>query len=77
MFLFLFFFSFHLLGRYTSLLHEIFYISYQIWYRVFFWVLTYSGYAGDLSPELTLETLTGKEDAVLIDIRPEARDNSF
>ncbi|PON60650.1 Rhodanese-like domain containing protein [Trema orientale] len=38
---------------------------------VFFWVVTYSGYAGDLSPQLTLEILTGKENAVLIDIRPE------
>ncbi|XP_030492077.2 uncharacterized protein LOC115708047 [Cannabis sativa] len=38
---------------------------------VFFWVSTYSGYAGDLSPQLTLEVLTGKENAVLIDIRPE------
>lgn len=38
---------------------------------VFYWVLTYSGYAGDLSPQLTLEILTGKEDALLIDIRPE------
>ncbi|XP_024024625.1 uncharacterized protein LOC112092503 [Morus notabilis] len=38
---------------------------------VFYWVLTYSGYAGDLSPQLTLEILTGKENAVLIDIRPE------
>ena len=40
-------------------------------------MLTYSGYAGDLSPQLTLEILTGKEDALLIDIRPEARDNPF
>ncbi|XP_062090124.1 uncharacterized protein LOC133796563 [Humulus lupulus] len=38
---------------------------------VFFWVSTYSGYAGDLSPQLTLEVLRGKENAVLIDIRPE------
>ncbi|KAG6668426.1 uncharacterized protein LOC122275709 [Carya illinoinensis] len=38
---------------------------------VFFWVWTYSGYSGDLSPKLTLEFLTGKENNVLIDVRPE------
>lgn len=42
--------------------------------RVFYWVRTYSGYSGDLSPKVTLEVLTGKENAVLIDVRPEARD---
>ncbi|CAK9154941.1 unnamed protein product [Ilex paraguariensis] len=36
-----------------------------------YWVLTYGGYAGDLSPKLTLELLTGMENAVLIDVRPE------
>ncbi|KAJ0092941.1 hypothetical protein Patl1_26811 [Pistacia atlantica] len=40
---------------------------------VFYWVWTYSGYSGDLSPKSTLELLTGKENAVLIDVRPEAR----
>ncbi|KAK9997554.1 hypothetical protein SO802_022240 [Lithocarpus litseifolius] len=38
---------------------------------VFYWVWTYSGYSGDLSPKITLEVLTGKENAVLIDVRPE------
>ncbi|XP_041008018.1 uncharacterized protein LOC121252433 isoform X2 [Juglans microcarpa x Juglans regia] len=38
---------------------------------VFFWVWTYSGYSGDLSAKLTLEFLTGKENNVLIDVRPE------
>ncbi|XP_030937700.1 uncharacterized protein LOC115962954 [Quercus lobata] len=38
---------------------------------VFYWVWTYSGYSGDLSPKVTLEVLTGKENAVLIDVRPE------
>ncbi|KAM3750126.1 hypothetical protein ACB098_04G013900 [Castanea mollissima] len=38
---------------------------------VFYWVRTYSGYSGDLSPKTTLEVLTGKENAVLIDVRPE------
>ncbi|KAF3962973.1 hypothetical protein CMV_012583 [Castanea mollissima] len=38
---------------------------------VFYWVRTYSGYSGDLSPKITLEVLTGKENAVLIDVRPE------
>ncbi|CAH9083326.1 unnamed protein product [Cuscuta epithymum] len=33
--------------------------------------LTYGGYAGDLSPMATLQLLVGKENAVLIDIRPE------
>lgn len=49
------------------------YISYQICCRVIYLVRTYSGYSGDLSPQLTLELLTGKENAVLIDVRPEAR----
>nr|GMD90880.1 calcium sensing receptor, chloroplastic isoform X1 [Ipomoea batatas] len=40
-------------------------------------VLTYGGYAGDLSPESTMQLLVGKENAVLIDIRPEARDCKF
>ncbi|KAL1559117.1 hypothetical protein AAHA92_09495 [Salvia divinorum] len=34
-------------------------------------VLKYSGYAGDLSPELAMELLRGNDNAVLIDIRPE------
>ncbi|XP_031391537.1 uncharacterized protein LOC116203765 isoform X2 [Punica granatum] len=37
----------------------------------FYWVWTYSGYSGDLSPNTTLQLLMGKENAVLIDIRPE------
>ncbi|MFS7916509.1 putative Rhodanese-like domain-containing protein [Helianthus anomalus] len=41
---------------------------------VSYWVLTYAGYAGDLSPQLTLELLNGKENVALIDVRPEARD---
>lgn len=41
--------------------------------RAFYWVSTYSGYSGDLSPKLTSQLLMGKENAVLIDIRPEAR----
>ncbi|KAH7572979.1 hypothetical protein JRO89_XS03G0045500 [Xanthoceras sorbifolium] len=41
---------------------------------VFYRVRTYGGYSGDLSPKSTLEILTGKENAVLIDVRPEARD---
>ncbi|KAK3006507.1 hypothetical protein RJ639_016993 [Escallonia herrerae] len=39
-----------------------------------YWVLTYNGYAGNLPPKVSLEFLTGKENAVLIDVRPEARD---
>ncbi|XP_015870154.3 uncharacterized protein LOC107407363 isoform X2 [Ziziphus jujuba] len=38
---------------------------------VFYWVRTYSGYSGDLTPQSTLDILTGKENAVLIDIRPD------
>ncbi|XWS35358.1 hypothetical protein CRYUN_Cryun21dG0119200 [Craigia yunnanensis] len=37
----------------------------------FYWVWAYSGYSGDLSPKLTLELLSGKEKALLIDVRPE------
>ncbi|KNA17386.1 hypothetical protein SOVF_080110 [Spinacia oleracea] len=36
-----------------------------------YWLVTYSGYAGDISPELAFELLSGKESAVLVDIRPE------
>ncbi|TYJ15088.1 hypothetical protein E1A91_A10G160900v1 [Gossypium mustelinum] len=38
---------------------------------VFYWVWAYGGYSGDLSPKLTLELLSGKENAFLIDVRPE------
>ncbi|KAI3823043.1 hypothetical protein L1987_04469 [Smallanthus sonchifolius] len=38
---------------------------------VSYWILTYAGYAGDLSPKLTLELLNGKENVALIDVRPE------
>ncbi|XP_039062291.1 uncharacterized protein LOC120206765 isoform X1 [Hibiscus syriacus] len=37
----------------------------------FYWVWAYGGYSGDLSPKLTLELLSGKEKALLIDVRPE------
>ncbi|XP_022761501.1 calcium sensing receptor, chloroplastic isoform X2 [Durio zibethinus] len=37
----------------------------------FYWIWAYSGYSGDLSPKLTLELLSGKENALLIDVRPE------
>lgn len=36
-----------------------------------YWMVTYSGYAGDLSPKLAFELLTGRDNAVLIDVRPE------
>ncbi|KAJ9173983.1 hypothetical protein P3X46_017063 [Hevea brasiliensis] len=38
---------------------------------IFYWVWAYGGYSGDLSPQLTLDLLTGTENAVLIDVRPE------
>ncbi|KAK4359669.1 hypothetical protein RND71_021898 [Anisodus tanguticus] len=38
----------------------------------FYWILTYGGYAGDLSPKSSLELLKGDRNAVLVDIRPEA-----
>ncbi|GKV29304.1 hypothetical protein SLEP1_g38241 [Rubroshorea leprosula] len=43
-------------------------------YRAFYWLWRYGGYSGDLSPKLTLELLSGDKKAILIDIRPEARD---
>ncbi|GAB4850465.1 hypothetical protein Ancab_029771 [Ancistrocladus abbreviatus] len=43
--------------------------SSTIW--VVYWLVTYSGYAGDLSPDLALELLSGRESSVLIDVRPE------
>uniref|UniRef100_A0A803KTQ5 Rhodanese domain-containing protein n=1 Tax=Chenopodium quinoa TaxID=63459 RepID=A0A803KTQ5_CHEQI len=42
-----------------------------------YWLVTYSGYAGDLSPELAFELVSGKESAVLVDTRPEARNRFF
>uniref|UniRef100_A0A6M2F763 Uncharacterized protein n=1 Tax=Populus davidiana TaxID=266767 RepID=A0A6M2F763_9ROSI len=42
----------------------------------FYRVWLYGGYSGDLSPQLTLKLLPGKEDAILIDVRPEAREFS-
>ncbi|KAG8654375.1 uncharacterized protein LOC110616357 isoform X2 [Manihot esculenta] len=38
---------------------------------VFYRVWVYGGYSGDLSPQLTLELLNGKENSVLVDVRPE------
>lgn len=38
---------------------------------VFYWRLSYGGYSGDISPQLTLELLKGKENVVLVDVRPE------
>ncbi|TYJ19976.1 hypothetical protein E1A91_A09G229100v1 [Gossypium mustelinum] len=38
---------------------------------VFYRVWAYGGYSGDLSPQLTLELLSGKENVLLIDVRPE------
>ncbi|XP_065860798.1 calcium sensing receptor, chloroplastic [Euphorbia lathyris] len=49
---------FLVLGTSTTL-----WVCYRAW--------TYGGYSGDLSPQSTLELLSGKEDAVLIDVRPE------
>lgn len=57
-----------------QLLHFLFYLESQAVYdlcRGAYWFLTYAGYAGDLSPQLAMELLTGKENAVLIDVRPE------
>ncbi|KAK4343863.1 hypothetical protein RND71_036957 [Anisodus tanguticus] len=45
--------------------------STSLW--AFYWKLTYGGYAGDLSPKSCFELLKGDRNAVLIDIRPEAR----
>ncbi|XP_043705356.1 uncharacterized protein LOC122655208 [Telopea speciosissima] len=38
---------------------------------VSYWGLTYGGYAGDLFPKSALELLTGENNVVLIDVRPE------
>ncbi|KAF5192278.1 Rhodanese/Cell cycle control phosphatase superfamily protein [Thalictrum thalictroides] len=38
---------------------------------ILYWILVFGGYSGDLSPQLTLELLTGEKYVVLIDIRPE------
>ena len=39
--------------------------------RAFYWVLTYGGYAGNLSPKSSFELLKGDRNALLIDVRPE------
>lgn len=44
-------------------------VSTSFW--AFYWILTYGGYAGDLSPKSSFELLKGDRNAVLIDIRPE------
>ncbi|KAJ7980631.1 Calcium sensing receptor, chloroplastic [Quillaja saponaria] len=41
--------------------------SASLW--VIYWVWTYGGYSGDLSPKSTFELLTGNGNAVLIDVR--------
>uniref|UniRef100_A0A7N0TV72 Rhodanese domain-containing protein n=1 Tax=Kalanchoe fedtschenkoi TaxID=63787 RepID=A0A7N0TV72_KALFE len=43
--------------------------SASLW--IFYQRQIYGGYAGDLSPKETLELLMGKENALLIDVRPE------
>ncbi|EPS65116.1 hypothetical protein M569_09660, partial [Genlisea aurea] len=47
-------------------------LSTTIWYNVYR-VSKYGGYSGDLTPKSTFELLQGNGNAVLIDIRPEAR----
>ena len=42
-----------------------------------YWLFTYGGYEGDLTPKSTLELLRGKDDVVLVDVRPEARGSKF
>ncbi|CAN0923041.1 Calcium sensing receptor, chloroplastic [Linum grandiflorum] len=37
----------------------------------FYWIWTYAGYAGELSPEATLDFLKSEKKAMLIDVRPE------
>ncbi|MED6211977.1 hypothetical protein PIB30_078686 [Stylosanthes scabra] len=43
--------------------------SATIW--AFYWLWTYGGYSGDLSPKLAMELLAGDKDATLIDVRNE------
>ncbi|KAG0488222.1 hypothetical protein HPP92_006777 [Vanilla planifolia] len=38
---------------------------------VLYWFLRYGGYAGDLSPEQTLDLIKNDKDALLVDVRPE------
>ncbi|GAB2268574.1 hypothetical protein Dimus_003529 [Dionaea muscipula] len=44
-------------------------VAFTLW--VVYWLATYGGYAGDLSPNLTLELLSREGNTVLIDVRPE------
>ncbi|CAN1253471.1 Calcium sensing receptor, chloroplastic [Linum perenne] len=43
----------------------------------FYWIWTYAGYAGELSPEATLDLLKSEKKAMLIDVRPEVSDITF
>ncbi|KAL5711670.1 hypothetical protein ACHQM5_013931 [Ranunculus cassubicifolius] len=49
----------------------VFFIGISATLGTFYWALAYGGYSGDLSPQSTLEMLTGENDVVLVDIRPE------
>lgn len=42
--------------------------------RAVYWLWTYGGYSGDLSPKSAMELLAGDKDAALIDVRNEASD---
>lgn len=44
--------------------------------RISYRIIKYGGYAGDLSPASTLELLSADDSAILVDIRPEARNFS-
>lgn len=52
------------------------YLFFQF-YSTSYWLVNYSGYSGDLEPELTMELLRNDQNAILIDVRPEARDYNF
>lgn len=45
--------------------------------RAIYWLWTYGGYSGDLSPKSALELLTADKNAVLIDVRAEASYGQF
>ncbi|GMH16083.1 hypothetical protein Nepgr_017924 [Nepenthes gracilis] len=44
-------------------------VSSTFW--VVYWLATYGGYAGDLSPNLVFKLLSGEESTMLVDVRPE------
>lgn len=53
------------------IVHLILFVGTTATLWVSYMTITYGGYAGDLSPQSTFELLKGKDNVVLVDVRPE------